>query len=117
MSDTPSVRESRNETEDVVANQHELDLSEFISFVQDDDVAASQALPSLPATAKKALIYVEGQAVRWRPDGATTAPTASVGMVMAVGSTTLLSWGQSALAAVRIIGVAAGAKVNVVYYR
>jgi hypothetical protein len=117
MSDLTNPRAQRNESEQTIANQHELDLSEFLTFVQDAAITTSQAFPSLPAEANKALVHVEAQAVRWRPDGATTAPTASVGMVLAAGSTTLFSYGQDALAACRFIEAAVGAKMNVVYYR
>jgi hypothetical protein len=58
-----------------------------------------------------ALIVAETQAVRWRDDG--TAPTASVGMPLAVG--TSLSY-DGDLKAVRFIEQTASAKLNVSYY-
>ena len=58
-----------------------------------------------------ALIVVEGQAVRWRDD--QTAPTATVGMPLAVGAT--LQY-DGDLTNIRFIEQTAGAKLNISYY-
>lgn len=72
---------------------------------------ATAATLTVPGGAKLALLQAEGADVRWRDDG--TEPTATVGMVLAVG-TVLLYTGD--LAALRAIEAAAGAKLNVSYY-
>lgn len=59
-----------------------------------------------------AVITVQTQAVRWRDDG--TAPTASVGMPMAVGQT--LEY-DGDLNAIKFIEQTASAALNVSYYR
>ena len=58
-----------------------------------------------------ALITPEGQAVRWRDD--RTAPTASVGMPLAVGVT--LQY-DGDLTQIKFIEQTAGAKINISYY-
>jgi hypothetical protein len=58
-----------------------------------------------------ALIVAEGAAVRWRDDG--TAPTASVGMPLAVGVP--LQY-DGDLTKIRFIEQAASAKLNISYY-
>ncbi len=52
-------------------------------------------------------------AVRWRDDG--TAPTAAIGMTMAVADAPLLF--SANLGALRFIEQTAGAKLNVAFYR
>lgn len=58
-----------------------------------------------------ALIIAESQAVRWRDDG--TAPTASVGMTLAVGVP--LQY-DGDLTNIKFIETAASAKINISYY-
>jgi len=58
-----------------------------------------------------ALIIAETQAVRWRDDN--TAPTAGVGMTLAVGAT--LQY-DGDLTMIRFIEQAASAKLNISYY-
>lgn len=58
-----------------------------------------------------AIITPEGQAVRWRDDA--TAPTASVGMPLAVGVT--LQY-DGDLTKIRFIEQTSGAKLNISYY-
>jgi len=58
-----------------------------------------------------ALITAEGQAVRWRDDN--VAPTASVGMPLAVGVTFQY---DGDLTMIRFIEQVAGAKLNISYY-
>jgi hypothetical protein len=73
-------------------------------------LTASTAL-TVPAGAVIAIISVSGQAIRYRDDG--VAPTAAIGMPLAVGSTTLL---EGQLSAYRIIEQAASAVVDISYY-
>lgn len=74
-------------------------------------LAAAQLL-TVPAGANVALIGVDTAPVRWRDDG--TAPTATVGMQIAIGGT-LEYWGN--LANIQFI-LASGAPVlNVSYYK
>lgn len=64
-----------------------------------------------------ATVKVEGAAVRYRLDGATTAPTASVGVPLEVGEV-LEVWGSRDIQNIRFIrrdGV--DATLNVDYYR
>ena len=70
------------------------------------DNNGTSAVPTL------AVIIVEGQAVRYRDDG--TAPTAAVGMPIAVGS---VFFYDGDLKAIRFIQVAATATINVSYYK
>lgn len=74
-------------------------------------LAASTGL-SVPAGANIALVQAQGQAVRYRDDG--TAPTAAVGMPIAVGGS--LTYNGD-LAAIRFIEQALGAVLNVLYYQ
>lgn len=69
-------------------------------------------LPVGCSNASLAVITAEAQAVRYRDDG--TAPTASVGMPMAVGVT--LEY-QGTLSKIQFIEQTVGAKLNVSYYR
>jgi hypothetical protein len=94
------------------AGEQQLDATDFLGYEQVTLGAASTAL-TVPAGAVKAVVAVETAAVRYRLDGATTAPTASVGMPVPAGSTVGL---VGALAAVRFIRVAAGAVLNVCYF-
>lgn len=59
----------------------------------------------------QALIRCETQAVRWRDDG--TAPTASVGMPLAVGDSLFY---DGDLTRIQFIEQTASAKLNVAYY-
>lgn len=58
-----------------------------------------------------ALITPEGQAVRWRDDG--VAPTASIGMPLAVGVT--LQY-DGDLTMIKFIEQVSGGKINISYY-
>jgi hypothetical protein len=67
---------------------------------------------TVPSGATHALITAEAQAVRFRDDG--VAPTATVGMPIAVGAT--LEYGGN-LSQLQFIAQSAGGIVNVLYYR
>lgn len=73
--------------------------------VPSKDVQGLNARPSI------ALITPEGQAVRWRDDG--VAPTATVGMPLAVGVT--LQY-DGDLTQIKFIEQTASAKINISYY-
>lgn len=75
-------------------------------------LASAVPLPSIPAGPRMAQICVEAQAVRWRDDG--VAPTAAIGMPMAVGSCMIYS---GSIAAIQFIQQTAGAILDVSYYR
>jgi len=81
-----------------------------LGYQQITNVSASTAL-TVPAGAVRALIQPQTQAVRWRDDG--TAPSATVGMPLAVGTT--LDY-DGDLTAIRFFEQAASAALNVVYY-
>lgn len=81
-----------------------------LGYQQITSMASSTAL-TVPAGATLAVIVPEGQAVRWRDDG--TAPTASVGMPIAVGFT--LSY-DGDLKNIRFIQQTSGGILNVSYY-
>ena len=68
-------------------------------------------LSGLASTPSIALITPEAQAVRWRDDG--VAPTATVGMPLAVGVT--LQY-DGDLTQIQFIEQAGGAKLNISYY-
>lgn len=84
--------------------------TQCLGYQQITSLSASTAL-TVPTGTTMALIVAETQAVRWRDDG--TAPTTSVGMPLAVG--TSLSY-DGDLKAVRFIEQTASAKLNVSYY-
>lgn len=73
-------------------------------------LSAAKSL-TVPTGAVYAEIAVEGAAVRWRDDG--TAPTAAVGMPMAVGTH---RFHTALLSALKLIEQAASATVTVAYY-
>ena len=82
-----------------------------LGYQQITSLSASTAL-TVPASARLALIQAETANVRWRDDG--TAPTASVGLVLAAGAVLFY---DGDLTAVRFIETSASAKLNVAYYR
>lgn len=78
--------------------------------------AAGLTVPTVDKNGSKqqptfALIIAEGKDVRWRDDG--TAPTASVGMPLAVGVP--LQY-DGDLTNIKFIETAASAKLNISYY-
>lgn len=82
-----------------------------LGYQQITTLTSSTAL-TVPAGATAAVITAESQAVRYRDDG--TAPSATVGMPLAV-ATTLVYTGT--LSAIRFIEQTSAAKLNVAYYR
>lgn len=72
---------------------------------------SSAASLTVPVGATFARIICEAQAVRWRDDG--TAPSATVGMPLAVG--TLLEY-DGDLKRIQFFEQAASAKLNISYY-
>jgi hypothetical protein len=87
-----------------------------LGYCQLSTVSSSTSLSScaggIPARATRAVISAEAQAIRYRDDG--TAPTATVGMPLAVAQ--LLVYTGS-LSKMLIIEQTASAKVNVLFYR
>lgn len=79
-------------------------------YQQITSLSASTGL-TVPANATRALIVPESKAVRYRDDG--TAPTASVGMPLAVAQPL---WYTGQLGSLRFIEQSASATLNVLYY-
>lgn len=93
-------------------------VTSCFGYQQITSLSASTGLtvPTIDATGLNAkpsiaIITPEGQAVRWRDDA--TAPTASVGMPLAVGVT--LQY-DGDLSKIRFIEQVGGAKLNISYY-
>jgi hypothetical protein len=84
--------------------------TQCLGYQRISGLSASTAL-TVPTGATLALIVAESQNVRWRDDG--TAPTAAVGMPLAIGVS--LSY-DGDLKAIRFIEVLASATLNVSYY-
>lgn len=84
-----------------------------LGFEQITSLSSSAAL-TVPSGATIAVVQAEGVDVRWRPDGATTAPTASVGMLLPAGAERVFDGG---LSSVRFIQATSGAVINVSYYQ
>lgn len=81
-----------------------------VGFQQITPLTTAQSL-IVPAGARAALIHAEGQVIRWRDDG--TAPSATVGMRLAVGGELYY---DGELTKLKLIEEVAGAKANVTYY-
>lgn len=93
-------------------------ITSRLGYQQITSLSASTALTvpvvdknGLSCTPSIAIITPESQAVRWRDDG--TAPTATVGMPLAVGAT--LQY-DGDLTQIRFIEQTGSAKLNVTYY-
>lgn len=86
-------------------------LNRPLGYTQITDVSSAVAVTPLGG-ATAVLVSVEGSAVRWRDDG--TAPTASVGMPLAVGTDLYYVGGD--LSKLQIIEQEAGATVNLAFY-
>ena len=86
-----------------------------LGYCQLTSIDSSTLLSSctdFPASATRAVIIPEAQAIRYRDDG--TAPTTTVGFPVAVGVTVDYT---GALSKVRVIGQTSGAKLNVLFYK
>jgi hypothetical protein len=81
-----------------------------LGYQQITSLSSAQAL-TVPSGATMALIAPETKDVRWRDDG--TAPTASVGMPLVVGTT--LNY-DGDLNRIRFIQTEASAAINISYY-
>jgi hypothetical protein len=66
-----------------------------------------------PSGTHLTVVQAEAQNVRWRDDGGT--PTAAVGMIL-LAAGTITNYTDNALASLRVIEVAATAKLNVTFY-
>ena len=75
-------------------------------------VPSRDPVTGLAGTPIQAVIICDGAGIRWRDDG--VAPTASVGMPIAVGTTFVY---DGDLTRLRIIQQAATATINVAYYK
>lgn len=84
-----------------------------LGYQQITALSSAQGL-AVPAGTKLILIQPEAQAVRWRDDG--TAPTATVGYPLAVGSELRYTCTPDGQAALKFIEQTASAKLNVTYY-
>lgn len=82
-----------------------------LGYQQITSMGTAQSL-TVPAGATSAIITAEAQAVRYRDDG--TAPTATVGMPVAVAVQLQYT---GALANIQFIEQTSGAKLNILYYR
>lgn len=91
-----------------------------LGYAQTTDVATAKTVaeiaPSgtIPPTATHAIVQCEAQNCRWTDDGTTT-PTASVGMILAVGD--ILTVSKAQFTKFKIIQAAASAKVNATFYK
>lgn len=81
-------------------------------YVQETSLATATGLSNIPNKSQFVVIQCEGQDVRWRDDGVD--PTASVGMVLSAGQELIYT---ATIANLKFIEVAAGAILNVSYYR
>lgn len=70
----------------------------------------------IPAGSNAVIMRAEAQALRYRADGATTAPTATVGMPMLVADPPIY-YRAGQLANLRFIEQTSGGKLNVTFYQ
>lgn len=82
-----------------------------LGYQQFTSLTGSTALV-IPSKCEFVEVTVEAQPVRWRADG--TAPTAGVGMPLAVGESKIFTMQQ--IPQLRFIEQAVGAILNVTYY-
>ncbi len=83
-----------------------------LGYMQVTALGTAKSL-SVPNGTSMLMLVPEGKSVRWRDDG--VAPTATVGMPLAVGAALLYTAAQ--FEALQVIEVEAGAKLNVTFYR
>lgn len=81
-------------------------------YSQITSLSNAVAIGAIPNGAKKVLIQAEAQNVRYRDDG--TDPTATVGMLLAAGSTLEYTGPMSSL---KFIEAASGAKLNIIFQK
>lgn len=81
-------------------------------FTRITSLSSAAGLGTIPTDVKLTLIQPETQSVRWRDDG--TNPTASVGMLLAVGDVLVYNGNPAAL---KLIETTASATVNVTFYK
>lgn len=93
-------------------------ITSCLGYQQITDISGSTALTTpvvdkngLACKPSMAIIVAETQAVRWRDDG--TAPSATVGMPLAVGVTFVY---DGDLKKIRFFEQVGGAKLNISYY-
>lgn len=96
-----------------------------VGYARYGSLAAAKALTDAPTagtvlsgftnTPRYAIISVEGQDVRYRVDGSTTAPTATEGSLLQVGDRWRID-SYDTLAAVKFIETAASANIRIDYY-
>jgi len=91
-------------------------LSASTPFAQ-ATITTSAALPSVPADAVLAVLTVDGGSIRWRPDGATTAPTSTVGHLIPDGGGWTFGYGNDELDAIKIVLCTGTPVVHVSYFR
>lgn len=108
----------RNDTAEQIANQQEFDATELAEAGSDsfEKMTVSNtaiAFANVPTDAHKAIVTVEGNDVRYRLDGDTSAPTATDGMPIAAGQTVAF---VGALARVRFIRKSADATLQITYF-
>lgn len=80
-----------------------------------DTPTAGGVLSSFTQTPRYAIVSVEGQDVRYRVDGTTTAPTATEGSLLQVGDRWRID-SYDTLAAVKFIETTASANIRIDYY-
>ena len=91
-------------------------MSEYVrlqtlGYGQDTSISSASRLPAPPSRPQNAvaLFQASGGDIRWRDDG--TAPTTSVGMLLADGETFLYTGNPGAVQVISAAG-----EVNVTYY-
>lgn len=91
-----------------------------LGYCQLTSIDASTLISScsggIPVGTNYAILTPEAQAIRYRDDGGSTgtAPSAAVGMPLAVG--TALAY-QGTFTAMRVISQTSGAKLNILFYK
>jgi hypothetical protein len=93
-----------------------------LGYCQLTSLGSSTGLAScsggVPAGANAVILRAEAQALRYRTDGVTTAPTSSVGMPILIADEPLfLQGGRLSLTNLRFIEQTSGGKLNVTFYR
>jgi hypothetical protein len=92
--------------------QHPTVFQNPLGYQQYTSLASATPLTGIPARATLAQICAEAQPVRWRDDG--VAPTATVGMLIAVGSCINYT---GKLTSIQFIQATAGGILNISFYQ